>query len=442
MLTPGQTISLADGSQITVGQRIGAGGQGEVFRAADSCGAAVALKIFTADAISGDGPFRRALERNIAAGAPSAAFLWPTAITHPDWDGLGYVMPLCPEGLLDLGDFFCIDRHPGAWFRSQTARLRAAAAICRAFDLIHSQGYSFHDIHEGNFMVHPATGDIAICDTDAILPDDTAIPVAGKSRYMAPEVMEGKKTSRASDLLSLAIVLYRLFVLDHPYEGAQTAAFRGPLTPGCERELYGLGAVFCHDPLNAANRPVAGLHDNSIRFWPQLPESLQNAFVRALGPRALADPTARMAAREWHALFASLLADTLLCPGNGADIPAHDYIWPGDGAPSQCPLCGRPTAPMTVLRIAGAPAQKLPAGKELRDTDHLSPLALATYTTIPRLGAVPALRNLSVRPWKVKQGIQKPYALAPGDTLGITDGTEIDFGTFRAVATVMKPAMR
>ena len=150
------------------------------------------------------------------ATPPGTSFLWPQALTVPYGSAFGYIMPLKPANYIELGDFFCIDRNPEAYFRSSTARLNAAIAIADSFSRLHLAGCCYQDINDGNFFADPFTGDILICDNENIVVNGHGHNIAGKPRYMAPEVAAGARPSTASDRLSLAVVLYRIFMTDHP----------------------------------------------------------------------------------------------------------------------------------------------------------------------------------------------------------------------------------
>src|SRR5215470_3372126 len=86
-----------------VGQFLGGGAQGEVYRALLS-GHALALKWYLPDAAT---PQQKAsLENLIRKGPPSSRFLWPIELaTSPNVDGYGYLMPLREQrfrGIVDL----------------------------------------------------------------------------------------------------------------------------------------------------------------------------------------------------------------------------------------------------------------------------------------------------------------------------------------------------
>ena len=197
--------------------------------------------------------FRQTLQYNCNHNAPSQSFLWPLAITETINGSYGYVMKLRPEGFIDLGKFFCIDENPQAYFRSTLAKLTASLQICDAFSRLHQSGFSYQDINDGSFLIDPLKGHVRICDNDNIVFDGLSNGIAGKPHYMAPEVANGKIPNTASDRFSLAIILYRLFMVDHPFEGCRTSTERhNCLTPHDELQLFGNDAVFATTSTTAA----------------------------------------------------------------------------------------------------------------------------------------------------------------------------------------------
>ena len=66
--------------------------------------------------------------------------------------------------------------------------------ICCAFRALHLKGLSYQDLNDGNFFINGETGRVLICDNDNVAPDgDNTTGIRGKARYMAPEVVSGKK---------------------------------------------------------------------------------------------------------------------------------------------------------------------------------------------------------------------------------------------------------
>lgn len=319
----------------TVYELLGAGGQGEVYRAVDRAGRVHALKWFRDNAVTDSEGLRGRLGRLISHGAPSRVFLWPERIVEGADGAFGYLMPLRPEGYFELGDFFCIDLCPEAWFRSNSAKVGAATAIAKAIATLHKEGLCYGDINEGSFFINPIDGDVLVADNDNISAEGTDAGIRGKVRYMAPEVAEGTVPDRRSDALSLAIILYRIFCVDHPFEGKATPD-SGVLTPAGELARYGAEAVFCHDADDRSNAASADSQPNSLHFWPLLPDILREAFRKALSREAILNPEKRTGAAEWVEVLYKVRDSIYTCREGGVE---HDFFT-GGCVPEHCPLCG------------------------------------------------------------------------------------------------------
>ena len=83
-----ELISMKDGTQLTVIDLLGEGGQGEVYLVGDGQ-KKYALKVYKMP-VSPD--FRYNLKNNIDRGSPSPMFLWPQKLLDFDDGKIGYLM--------------------------------------------------------------------------------------------------------------------------------------------------------------------------------------------------------------------------------------------------------------------------------------------------------------------------------------------------------------
>lgn len=426
-LRPDTYITLDDGTSLKVLAFIASGGQGEVYRTLrTSDKRPMALKWYTArEHISGSALYDN-LVYNRRQEPPSEAFIWPEAIAPRQLGSFGYAMRLLPTDYLDLGKFFCIDRYPDAYFRNWLPRLTAAIKICDAFSRLHKREYCYQDVNDGSFMINPETGDVLICDTDNIVVNGSSTGIIGKPHYMAPEVAAGAIPNTASDRLSLAIVLYRLFMLDHPFEGHVTAGARyACLVPSEEVRLYGRDAVFCYDRTDASNRPVAALHPNSIAFWTMIPALLRDTFCEALSRRAILEPERRLPASRWKAVMLRVRALSAFCCHHGE---FHDYLC-DETLPSHCPRCPASAAPEAQLSFDGKDLHyRLTPGKPFFLGDSFTPVGFGVLKSSLSGRRVMALQNSSEEPWVVRLPSGSQYALVPEASVELVNGMVIDLG--------------
>ncbi len=431
-LSPGTVITVSDGSSLTVIAYIASGGQGEVYRVRRNPGGReMALKWYTNRAIIDNPDFLKTLRHNCRHKAPSDAFLWPEAVTDRQYGSFGYIMRLRPEGFVDLGKFFCIDRNPQAYFRSWLAKLTACIQICDAFSRLHNNGFSYQDINDGSFLIDPFRGHVLICDNDNIVSDGCSNGVSGKPHYMAPEVAEGNTPDRASDRFSLAIILYRILMIDHPFEGRSTTSYENRcLTPDREMLLFGREAVFCHDTADCSNAPVEGLHDNSILYWRYLTSRLQRAFRIALCCRAIVDPCCRIRASSWKQMMLAERAALVTCHA-APDVPVHDYLCEG-AKPDLCPLCGSVTGAEVWLDFGDAmPAYRLTASKPLFLGESFVPEGICRAVNSSGVDSL-VLENVSRHTWHIVESGGRRFKVVPGAYCRLVGGASINFGSWRA----------
>ena len=305
----GQKIKTVSGGQLEVIQKLGEGGQGIVYKVRYN-GKDLALKWYNIKKIKDPDRFYRNIQNNIKKGAPTKAFLWPLELTEYFEGSFGYLMELRPQEYKDFSLFLLAKER----FSGIKAVVNAALCITKVFRELHNSGFSYQDLNDGNFFVNPKTGDVLICDNDNVAEYGDALGIAGKCRYMAPEVVVGrKKPSVHTDKFSLAVVLYLLLFLNHPLEGKKTLC--PCLTEELERKFYGVDPVFVWDPNNSSNRPVRGVHVNEIKLWPVYPEFVRKTFEEAFSHEQMVgrDFEHRVTEKKWQEVFTALRDCLVTC---------------------------------------------------------------------------------------------------------------------------------
>ena len=305
-LSVGTQVKLRNGTSCKVKKELGRGGQGIVYLV-DYNGKDYALKWYI---ISCSEAFYQNLEQNVKKGAPSNNFLWPEAVTEHQNGSFGYLMKLRPAGYEEIGAFMLAK----AKFANVNCLLKACLQICTAFQRLHIIGLSYQDMNDGNFFINPQTGDVLICDNDNVAPNGINMGIAGKSGYMAPEIIE-KETmpNRYTDYFSLSVILFILIYLNRPFEGAK--ALSCPcMTEELEKKLYGKSCIFILDPTNNSNRPVRGIHTNVIRRWSLFPKLLRESFIKTFSREAIITPTKRLMDRQWQNVLVQIRSLYVKCP--------------------------------------------------------------------------------------------------------------------------------
>ena len=304
-LEPNDKVTLTNGVQATVIKELGRGGQGIVYLV-DFAGRQMALKWYhnpPSDA------FYKNLEKNVNAGAPSDAFIWPEYLTVKEKGSYGYIMRLRPNDYFEFGNYLLGRKH----FKSFEAMLAAAMKICDGLKMLHRYGYSYQDLNDGNFLIRPEDGDVLFCDNDNVMPHGELSGIMGKARYMAPEIVAGGKPDKYSERFSLSVILFMLFFANHPFEGAKVVACPC-MTETFEKKFYGSEALFIYDNDDKSNLPVPGVHQNVIRRWPLFPSILKQTFIEQFDRKKLQNPTTRMTEMEWLKILKRVRDELVVCP--------------------------------------------------------------------------------------------------------------------------------
>lgn len=418
----GQRIKTVSGGELEVVQKLGEGGQGVVYKV-NYNGKPLALKWYFGNKLNNADKFYRNIQNNIKQGAPTNAFLWPLEITEYFEGSFGYLMELRPPEYKDFSLFLLAKVH----FANIEALINTALCITNGFRELHNRGYSYQDLNDGNFFVNPKTGDVLICDNDNVAPYGENLGIAGKCRYMAPEVVMGQKRPDShTDRFSLAVVLYMLLFLNHPLEGKRTMC--PCLTEELERKFYGSDPVFVWDPANDANRPVRGVHTNEIKLWPLYPAFVRKTFEKAFSHEVMVgnDTTHRVIEKEWQEVFTTLRDLTIKC-----SCGSETFIDPSQQS-CRCINCGKSIERPPILKVkkyhaALAPGKKLYACHVQYDSDDFKE-AKGEVISSRNNPSLLGLRNDSNNTWEaiLPNGSSKGYP--NGQVIKLGKGIKINFG--------------
>ena len=345
----GTEIRSLNNARIIIEKKLGEGGQGIVYKITHN-GKAKALKVYKQGVFTNSDAFYKNLCDNVKKGSPSKGtpndcFLWPEDILSwtdtPEGKTFGYIMDLRPPEYKELSEYLA----GAVKFPSFKSRTMAAIEICTAFRILHSQGYSYQDLNDGNFFIIPGSGKVLICDNDNVAPNNTHSGILGKPRYMAPEIVRGETLPNThTDRFSLAVIIFLLLTQTHPLEGA---LYLCPcLTDDVEKKLYGTNPIFIMHPTDHRNGAVRGIHNNIIKVWPEMPQYMKDAFLKAFTGEALTNPQRRMTEQEWERVLIHFYSDIIRCYC-GNEI----FTW-NKNAP-RCDSCGRLFNNFNMLKISG-----------------------------------------------------------------------------------------
>ena len=412
-LAAGTRIKTIFGGEVEIISFIAEGGQGAVY-VTNYNGNQKALKWYKKSGLGTEpNSFYENIKQNIMRGSPSPEFLWPQDITEWREGTFGYIMDLRPEGYFDISEFLLLHAN----FKSYRTMVDAALSIVSAFWVLHNSGYSYQDINDGNFFINPENGKVLIADNDNVAPDRTRTGIKGKPRYMAPEIVRGETMPNSmTDLFSMALVLYRLFCLDHPLEGKLSF---GPATPALNLRVYGTEPRFIMDPTDDSNGPDHEVHINSLRVWPCLPQYIKEIFIASFSQKALHKPNARPREIDWLNVLTRFRSDIVSCTcGNEA--------FTTNGQSCVCDDCGRMINIPFSLKLL---EYNIPVVKGSRiyrcqlgvcnEKEALLPIAQVFVNTDTKKLYI---RNKGSKRWSAVNTKGESKKVAPGEVVPIKDG--------------------
>jgi serine/threonine protein kinase len=435
LLKIGQTLRAASGCDWQVDGFLGAGGQGEVYRVRMAERDA-AVKWYFPEQASADQ--RASLEKLVARGSPDARFLWPIELlSSPEVSGFGYLMRLRDPRFKSLLGF--VAGRVDASFRTLAW---VGFNLADGFFQLHHQGLCYRDISFGNAFFDPATGDVAICDNDNVTIDDGSVSsgVLGTPDFMAPEIVRGEAApSMATDLHSLAVLLFYLFHINHPLYGRRVLDIHC-LDLMARRHLCGSNPLFIFDPVDPANEAVSNEEDpdceaggNALRYWSIYPAFLRKAFTRSFTQGLWDAANGRVRETEWRKVMTRLRDRIVYCVSCEAENFYDQEDLASRGGPGECWQCHDTLRLPFRLRL-GSEIVVLRHDSRLfphhvepdRNCDFSHPIAEVTIR--PGQVSVWGLKNLSGSRWTASLPGGSVAEVAPGQTVALSSGLRISFG--------------
>lgn len=422
-------IPMAIGGDATIIEKMGEGGQGEVYRVMFG-NKKYALKWYFK---SNSDSFYNNLKQNISNGSPSPSFLWPLFLTKKNEEGqFGYLMELKDSQYNEFSDFLLAKVK----FATVSAMITAAINICVGFRSLHNKGYSYQDLNDGNFFINPSTGDVKICDNDNVAPTGVNTGILGKCRYMAPEIVVGQSLPNAqSDRYSLSVILFLLFFGGHPLEGSLVSNCPC-MTEKNEKKYYGVSPVFIFDPKDESNRPVIGVHTNVINVWPQVPEYVRTMFIEQFSKESLHQPEVRKTEKEWlQNVLLRMKHELVNCPQCGEevfmDLNKNSF---------QCTSCSFQSKNRPPIIQAGdfkiVVNRDKTINRYVTDNSQLSMKKSGIIVESKKNPGVFALRNLTTDTWTLTKKDASSRLVAPNEVAPLLVGNIISFGNGNSIKII------
>ncbi|MDD5141860.1 protein kinase [Methanoregula sp.] len=430
-LAIGQRVKAElSGTELHVLRKLGEGTQGEVYLVEGPQGYQ-AVKWYKPEQATAEQ--RSAILYLVRTGPPFGAagrrFIWPLDLVTREGSGqFGYLMArIDTQKFAELGEVWA-HLKPVPNFSSLS---EISYQLANSYRALHLSGHCYRDISAGNLMFEPVSGDILICDNDNVgVNRQSRCQVWGTMEYMAPEIIRGEADpSTQTDLHSLAILLFYLWVWHHPFHGEMEYRFHCWDIPA-KKKVYGETPIFVFDPENPDNRlPTDPDYGIARERWSLCPTDLQDMFIRAFTD-GLKDPSRRVTEGEWQNLFSRIKDRIISCPR----CRAENFL-DLSGNPGTCWNCSTslPHPPFLVVRRHSAETFiALSNGTTLRRRHvTLSPAnddgsaIIGIVVPHPAIPGASGIRNATRAPWNAEFPDGSKSVVPPGRAIPLNPGAAI-----------------
>ncbi len=319
---PEPAATLATWGNLQIRGSLGAGAYGEVYRAYDpGLQREVALKLWSPTVRP------RIIERLLEEARALARVRHPNVLLVHGADTHDGRVGMWTELLEGITLEHLLVHHGVCDWREAAVY---GMQLCRALSAVHAAGLVHRDVKAANVM-RERGGRIVLMDFGSVgqqaLPsasgdgasDALASGPQGTPLAMAPEVLSGGKATPASDVYSLAVLLYRQICGRFPVEADSLEQLRERIT---RAPLPALGSRSAHVPMafahvidRALERDPAARIASASEFERQLAEALRTDWEPAPEPRPT--PVAEHP-RRWRARAAAWAAGVLTVVALGA----------------------------------------------------------------------------------------------------------------------------
>lgn len=417
-LEKGVQIKTRLGVSLTIEEHLGEGGQGDVYKV-DYAGEPKALKWYKKGSLPDDADgFYELIKNNQEKGSPSKEFLWPQDLTVQLNGTFGYVMDLRPVGCYEVSHFMLRKVS----FPSFQIAVDTCLNIVTAFRKLHGKGYSYQDMNDGNFFINPKNGKVFICDNDNVAPTGTTTGILGKPGYMAPEVVMGEKTPNTlSDLYSLSVILFILLCSNHPLEGERSLV--PCMSPALQRKLHGSEALFIMDPDNKENAPNPAVHKNVLAIWGELPEYMQQIFLKAFCD-GLKNPNARPKEIDWLNALTRFRSEIVPCTCKNENFADNGDL------PKSCGSCGAELKQPLKLEFINYKIPVVDGARIYQCQIMTSDMedALNPFGKIVSKGDMLGVKNIGDKEWDATTPSGKSKAVPKGEVVPVKEGISLKMG--------------
>ncbi len=298
---------------------LGAGGQGEVYKARDTrLNRFVAIKVLP-DSLSRNPELKTRFEREAQTLA---------SLSHP------HICPVFDVGRQDGIDYLVMEFIDGQTLADRLASgrlpldqaLRIAIEIADALDKAHRQGIAHRDVKPSNIMLTKAgaklldfglakTGlETKVSGSASQLPTNAALTgqgmILGTLQYMSPEQLEGREADARSDIFCLGATLYEMITGARAFEGKSQVSLMAAIL---EHEPVSISSLVPLSPPLLEKIVRKCLAKDPARRWQSASDLIEALeWIRGgAGDSVIAAPAPPASAR-WKAVAASAIALALV----------------------------------------------------------------------------------------------------------------------------------
>ena len=327
--------SVAPAGVSTTGERIGSGGEADIFAVPGR--PSVAMKRYRRPLPGRTEKLQLMVAHppELARGSHRPVIAWPTELITEAGEVTGFLMPRVGAGSVPIFRVYNPQSRaqlaPAITWRYLVRVARNVAAIVAS---VHDAGYVIGDLNESNLLVDPR-GLVALVDCDSMQVTDTATGEVhrcnvGRPEFTSPECQgvdfSTTDRTRSSDSFALTILVFQLLMQGvHPYAGIWRGRGDPPDVP---TRIKRHRSPYRQQALRRRLRRRIGRGLVPPPMAP--PASLLPAPVRRLVKRGLGRAGRRPSAREWLAALESLESSLRPCRRSAHHVSGR----------RTCPWCG------------------------------------------------------------------------------------------------------
>jgi DNA-binding helix-hairpin-helix protein with protein kinase domain len=316
-----QALFDQDGNRITIGPKLGSGGEGDVFEIANTSAGCVA-KLYK-HSIPEKKKEKLLCMTRVANPLLSNIAAWPAkTILSESNDVVGIIMPKV-TGKRPIHELYT-PSHRNSFFPHADWQflVRVATNCAGAFDTLHSSGIVVGDVNQGNILVgNDAVVTFIDCDSFQLSNGITSYRCeVGVPHFTPPELQSVPLSSidrtKNHDAFGMAVMIFHLlFMGRHPYSGIYLGSEYMPIEQSIREGRFAFGAQ--------AERNRMRPPPNSLRLTDLTP-GVASLFEQAF------QTSSRPSAKAWWTALTELEKQLQKCV-----VPGHVFC----RSRQSCPWC-------------------------------------------------------------------------------------------------------